>query len=71
MKTSICRKNLTLLLRYIETETSYDAASVEIDSNGWVTALRDPDKTYQAPETMRILVGPVADLLTLAKGGAR
>lgn len=70
MKTSICKESLALLLKYIETETSFEAASVEIDSNGWVTALRDPDKTYRASETMRILVGPVDDLLALAKGGA-
>lgn len=51
------------VLRYIDRNTDYDIRTVRISANGNVTALKDADKTFNAPETTRYLVGNVSDFL--------
>jgi len=48
----------------------YDASTMIIHRDGLVTALKDADKTYNAPETMRYAVAHIDDMVT-ADGAIR
>jgi hypothetical protein len=41
----------------------YDAATMIITRDGMVTAIKDADKTYNAPETTRHTVGWLDDMV--------
>lgn len=63
MTKTITRAQRDKVLRYIDRNTDYDIRTVRIAKNGDVTALKDADKTCNAPETTRYLVGRVGDFL--------
>ena len=46
----------------------YDAATMVIGRDGWVSALKDADKTFGGPETVRCIVAHIDDMVTA--GGA-
>ncbi len=45
----------------IAEDSPYDASTVRIHQDGTISAILDADKTYNAPETTRALVGRVED----------
>lgn len=63
MAKNITQAQRDKILRYIDRNTDYDIRTVRIAANGDVTALKDADKTFNAPETERYLVGRVGDFL--------
>lgn len=60
--TSITRSQRAAIKRHLDA-TDYDVGTIRIDAAGNVTALKDADKTYNGPETMRYLVGHADDIL--------
>lgn len=60
--TKITKSQRDHILSYIDRYTDYDFLTVQIAANGDVTALKDADKTHNAPETVRYLVGDASDL---------
>jgi len=50
--------------------SEYDASTMVITREGMVTALKDADKTYNAPETIRYNVAHIDDMVT-ADGAIR
>ncbi len=48
----------------------YDASTMVITRDGVVTALKDANKTYSAPETIRYAVAHIDDMVT-ADGAIR
>lgn len=59
------------IVAHIDVDTTFDASTIRIDRDGWVSAKRDPNKTSKAPETARILIGHADALIALIDGGAR
>lgn len=62
-KTDSIRKAIT---SYIETETSYDASTVEFTDDEEVTAIKDANKTFNGPHDNRLVVGSISELLEAA-----
>jgi hypothetical protein len=50
--------------------SQYDAETMVITREGMVTAIKDADKTYNAPETIRYDVAHIDDMVT-ADGAIR
>lgn len=49
------------IIKLINADTSYDAATVRINADGVITARLDADKTYAGNDPARYLVGHVDD----------
>ena len=50
-------------VRQALTHNDYDVSTMRISRDGLVSALRDADKTFNAPETARIYIGDVSQVL--------
>jgi hypothetical protein len=51
----------TTIVARIDAATDYDAATIRIHADGRITGILDANKTFNGPETMRALIGYVAD----------
>ena len=49
------------IIAKIDAETDFDASTVKFHRDGTISAILDADKTFNAPETERLLVGWVKD----------
>ena len=49
---------------YLAAETDYDPSTLRISSDNTMSAILDADRTYNAPETVRHLIGTVGQILS-------
>ena len=55
------KNDRTAIIALIDANTQFEAASVCFHRDGTISALRDADKTFNAPETVRCQVGHLDD----------
>lgn len=60
--TRTAKTDRAAIVAYIAAHTVYDPTTVRIEGDV-VTAIKDADKTFNAPETVRESIGFVEDLL--------
>lgn len=53
---------LQIAQEYVRQHTSYDVSTVDVDNEGNVTAVRDPDQTPGCDPDERLLVGHIDSL---------
>jgi hypothetical protein len=66
----ITKAQRAIIKTWIADETKYDAATVQITADGYVTAMLDADKTFNGPHTIRLLAGNVESMLAAAAAKA-
>ena len=62
--TTITKARRAAAKTVLANSSQYDANTMIITRDGVVTALKDADKTYNAPETMRYAVAHIDDMVT-------
>ena len=65
MTTAITKARREATRTILANGNQYDAASMIIRRDGSVTALKDADKTFNAPETTRYLVAHIDDMVSV------
>ena len=55
------REGRRTVIAMIDEHTDYDATTVRFHRDGTISAVKDADKTFNAPETMRLLVCHVGE----------
>lgn len=51
----------TAIIALIDAETDYDAATIRFHRDGMISGVKDADKTFNGPETVRLSIGHVSD----------
>lgn len=62
----ITKTERAAIVTYVAAHTDYDASTIRIHGDV-VTAIKDANKTFNAPETVRENLGFVADMLAEAR----
>lgn len=52
--------NKAAIIALIDAETDFDADTIEFAEDGTISGIKDADKTFDAPETDRLLIGNVS-----------
>ncbi len=60
---TITKADRDAIIDYVTNHTQYDERTVRISKDGDVSAVLDADKTFNGPETVRVLLGRVDEYL--------
>lgn len=60
------KTNRTAIIALIDASTDFDAATIKFHRDGTISGIKNADKTFNGPETDRILIGHVSDFANSA-----